>query len=434
EDLLADNNLNEKEKANVSLTQNDYQNQKKLSSSFVRELSEATSSAFQAWVSARKNNSFAEFETDLAIIVGLKRRQADMMGFEAHPYDALLNEYEKGCTTTFLTEIFQKLSPALRELLEKISHCPQVNDDFLRASYPKEDQYTFGLNLLAKLGFDFNKGRQDISEHPFTTNFSATDVRLTTRISEDDFANMTWSCIHELGHGLYEQGLPDAEYGLPLGEYTSLGIHESQSRLWENNVGRSLSFWEHFLPILKEVFPQQLDGVDTDSFYKGINKVQASLIRTEADELTYHFHVIIRFEIEKALIEGTIQARDVPHFWNEQYKKLLGIEVPDNRLGCLQDVHWSHGSFGYFPTYSLGSLYAAQFFEAAKEKLANLENSMRAGHTNGLLNWLRENIHSKGRQFTSDELCRQVTGRPLDVNVFLSYADEKYGRIYDFNR
>lgn len=430
EDLSENDELNEKEKANISLTLYDYQKERRLSSSFVRELSEASSRAFQSWVSAKKNNNFPEFEKELSLIVDLKKRQADMMGFEMHPYDALLNEYEKGCTTAFLTDIFQKLSPALRELLGEISKRPQVEDSFLHEAYPKDLQYKFGLDLLSNLGFDFNKGRQDISEHPFTTNFSATDVRLTTRISENDFANMTWSCIHELGHGFYEQGLPDDEYGLPLGEYTSLGIHESQSRLWENNVGRSLAFWQYYLPILQRSFPDQLKGVDAQVFYKGINRVQPSLIRTEADELTYHFHVMIRFEIEKALIEGTIQAKDVPFVWNEEYHKLLGIQVPDNKLGCLQDVHWSHGSFGYFPTYSLGSLYAAQFFQAAKDQMPGLAASIKNGETSGLLHWLRQHIHSKGRQFTSDELCRQVTGKPLDVSVFLTYVNEKYRGIY----
>jgi carboxypeptidase Taq len=286
------------------------------------------------------------------------------------------------------------------------------------------------MELIRKLGFDFDAGRQDLSEHPFTTNFSAHDVRITTRISENDLSNMTWSCIHEVGHALYEQGLPVEEYGLPLGEYASLSIHESQSRLWENNVGRSEAFWQFHMPLLKKWFPGELGGLPEHDFYKGINKVQSTLIRTEADELTYHFHVMIRYEIEKLLIEGALEIKDIPAYWNEQYEKYLGITVPDDKQGCLQDVHWSHGSFGYFPTYSLGSLYAAQFFNAAKKQIPSLENDITNGNTETLLKWLRGNIHRHGRRFTGTQLCEHITGEALDIRYFLDYAAKKYGDIY----
>jgi carboxypeptidase Taq len=241
---------------------------------------------------------------------------------------------------------------------------------------------------------------------------------------------MTWSCIHEAGHALYEQGLPTGQYGLPLGEACSFSIHESQSRLWENNVGRSKGFWQHWYPSVQRHFPEQFRHIGLAQFYKAINKVQPSLIRTEADEISYHFHVFIRYELEKQLLEGTLQTADIPQFWNEQYKKLLDVNVPDDKQGALQDVHWSHGSFGYFPTYSLGSLYAAQFFAGAKKAIPELEEQIAAGDTAPLLEWLRTTIHNKGRFYTSEELCKEITGEPLNPAYFLQYAAEKYKGIY----
>jgi carboxypeptidase Taq len=241
---------------------------------------------------------------------------------------------------------------------------------------------------------------------------------------------MTWSCIHEAGHALYEQGLPVDQYGLPLGEACSYSIHESQSRLWENNIGRSKGFWQHYYPQLQQHFRQQLGNISLDQFYKGINKVQPSLIRTEADEISYHFHVYIRYELEKRLLEGSLNTADIPLYWNEQYANLLDVAVPDDKQGALQDVHWSHGSFGYFPTYSLGSLYAAQFFAKAQKEMPHLEEQIDSGNTLPLLQWLRQNIHQKGRYFTSEELCEAVTGEPLNTAYFMQYAQNKYASIY----
>jgi carboxypeptidase Taq len=307
---------------------------------------------------------------------------------------------------------------------------PQVDDSFLQQHYPKQQQWDFGMDIIKQLGFDFNAGRQDISEHPFTTSFNAADVRITTRIDENDFSNMLWSCIHETGHALYEQGLPGSGYGLPSGEYASLSIHESQSRLWENNVGRGQAFWEHHYVPLQQCFPGQLNNISPERFYKGINKVQPSLIRTEADELTYHFHVMIRYELEKLLIEGNLSTHDIPAWWNEQYEKYLGVKVTDDKNGCLQDVHWSHGSFGYFPTYSLGSFYAAQMFAAIEQSKPSLSEDVKNGDTSAILNWLRQNIHQYGRTFKSEELCAKACGGPLDIQYFLRYLLDKYGNIY----
>ncbi|HEU4472549.1 MAG TPA: carboxypeptidase M32 [Flavisolibacter sp.] len=429
EDLLQAE-LSPAEKRNVQLSYEDYLKNKKYSSEFVRTLSEQVNRAFHSWIEARKKNAFGLFEKELDALVQLKRQETDILGYEHHPYDALLNEFEKGCTTRLIDKTFAGLLPELQALSARIAAQPQVDDSFLRQHFPKQGQWEWSLFLIEKLGFDLEAGRQDISEHPFSTSFGSRDVRITTRIDENDFGNMTWSCIHEVGHALYEQGLPEEHYGLPLAEACSYSIHESQSRLWENNVGRSFGFWHHYYPYLQRHFPQQFNNVPLEWFYKGINKVQPSLIRTESDEITYHLHVYVRYELEKSLIGNTLSTRDIPAFWNEQYKKLIGVDVPDDKTGCLQDVHWSHGSFGYFPTYSLGSFYAAQFYAKAKEDIPGLEDHLRSGNSSGLLAWLRAKVHSRGRWLTSEELCAEITGKTLDTSAFINYLLDKYVSIY----
>src|SRR6476620_28265 len=415
-ELASRDGLDQFQKKNVERTLEDYKKNKKYTSEFVRALSDQVNKAFHAWIEARKQNKFSIFQPELYKLIALKKEETQLLGFEKHPYDALLDEFEKGCTVGLLDRTFTGIIPKLKELLQKIAARPQVDDSFLQQAFPKQKQWEWGMHLVRQLNFDFEAGRQDISEHPFSTSFNSRDVRITTRIDENDFANMTWSCIHETGHALYEQGLLSEYYGLPLGEACSYSIHESQSRLWENNVGRSFIFWQHFIPELKQYFPEQFKNITLDQFYKGINKVQPSFIRTEADEITYHFHVYIRYELEKKLVEGSLSANDIPAYWNEQYKQLMDITVPDDKKGCLQDVHWSHGSFGYFPTYSLGSFYAAQFFFKASQELNSLKTSISSGQTQSLLQWLRENIHAQGRFYTSEELCKQVTGSGLDVS------------------
>lgn len=429
QDLLS-SDLPPDQKRNVGLTWVDYSRLKKLTPDFVRKMSEAVSASFHAWMEARKQNRFAIFEDKLTPLVALKRQEAELYGYQAHPYDALMNEYEKGATVTMIDKIFEDVKAPLRDLLHREQQKQVVDDSFLYQHFPKQHQWEWGIYLAKQLGFDFESGRQDISEHPFTTNFSSQDVRITTRIDENDFANMTWSTIHEVGHALYEQGLPHEQYGLPLGEYASLSIHESQSRLWENCIGRGTGFWNYYFPKLKEFFPQQFDNVSNEQFVKAINKVQPSLIRTEADELTYHFHVMVRYELEKRLIEGSLPVKEIPLYWNDQYKKLLGVDVPDDKQGCLQDVHWSHGSFGYFATYSLGSFYAAQFWQQAKKQITELELQIStAGETRSLLAWLRSNVHKHGRFYNSDQLCNIVTGKNLDSTVFISYLSEKLNAL-----
>ncbi len=429
-ELAAKNDLEDKEKRNIELTLEDYNKNKKLSSAFVHRMSETVNKSFHAWISSRKENSFAVFQKPLNEVIELKKQEADLLGYENHPYNALLNEYDKGLTVKKVDSVFNTLRPQLSSLLEKLSNLQQVDNNFLHQHFDKDQQWKFGMELLKRMHFDFEAGRQDISEHPFTINFCSNDVRVTTRIDENDFGNMTWSCLHEGGHALYEQSLPSDEYGLPLGEYSSLSIHESQSRLWENCIGRSNAFVEYNYPLLQSFFPSQLKNISADQFYKGINKVHPSFIRTEADELTYHFHVMIRYEIEKMLIEGNIKTIDIPTYWNEHYKKYLGVVVPDDNRGCLQDVHWSHGSFGYFATYSIGSLYAAQFFETILKNNTELYNDIKNGNNLIVFNWLKQHIYRHGRYYNSEDLCKKATGEDLNSQFFIDHVSKKYTDIY----
>jgi len=430
--LMSETTLTGVQKQNVERSFEDYSKLQKVPAEFVREMSEIVNESFHSWMEARKANDFNLFADDLAKLVALKRKEAGYLGFSEHPYDALLNEHDKGTTVALLDDIFNRIKTPLQELLGRIKSEAVIDDSFLHQHYPREKQWAFGMELLKSLGYDFEAGRQDISEHPFSVSFNNQDVRITTRIDENDLAAMTWSCIHELGHALYEQGLPGDQYGLPGGEAASYSIHESQSRLWENHIGRSAVFCEKYFPMLQEYFPDQLSKISTDQFYKAINKVQPSLIRTESDELTYHFHVMIRYELEKKLIEGSLSTRDIPAYWNQQYKEYMGIDVPDDRRGCLQDVHWSHGSFGYFPTYSLGSFYAAQFYETALTGDEAVKVQVSSGDYTALLEWLRKTVHKHGRIYTSEGLCELVSGKTLDINYFLSYLLDKYRKIYNF--
>ncbi|MEO8768606.1 MAG: carboxypeptidase M32 [Ferruginibacter sp.] len=429
-ELANKNDLTDHEKRNVHLSLYDYDRNKKLTPDFVRKMSETVNKSFHSWIQARKENSFSVFQQPLDELIQFKKQEADMLGYEQHPYNALMNDYDKGLTVAITDKLFNTLRPQLSNLLDFIKGQPQVDNHFLSQHFDKDSQWKFGMDILKRMHFDFEAGRQDISEHPFTTSFSSRDVRVTTRIDENDFGNMTWSCIHEGGHALYEQGLPSDEYGLPLGEYCSLSIHESQSRLWENCIGRSLPYWEQNFDLLRSYFPKQFKDITVVQFYQGINKVQPSLIRTEADELTYHFHVMIRYEIEKQLIEGTLKTKDIPAAWNESYDKYLGIKVPDDKHGCLQDVHWSHGSFGYFATYSVGSLYAAQMYAAILKDNPLLVTDISSGKNDGILQWLQQHIYNYGRYYTSEELCKKATGETLNSQYFIDYVTKKYSDIY----
>jgi len=428
--LEKDHSLNAKEQANIRETMRVYKDQKKYTTAFVVEMSKTVSQCFDAWQEARKKSDFSIYRPRLEKLLELKRKECELLGYNDHPYNALLNQFEPGATVATLDALFNEVSNKLVPFIDEITSAKKPDSGFLFRHYSREKQWPYGLELLKLMHFDFDAGRQDISAHPFTTSFSATDVRVTTRINENDIREMIWGCIHEGGHALYEQGLPDEEYGLPSGEAVSLGIHESQSRLWENNVGRSLPFWKFNYKHLQHLFPENLGNIDVESFYAGINAVEPSLIRTSADELTYHLHVLIRYEIEKLLISGKVQVKELPELWNSQYKKYLRIDVPNDAQGVLQDVHWSHGSFGYFPTYSLGSFYAAQFFRQAKIEIAGLDEMLASGEYKPLLDWLRTNIHVHGKTYRAHELCKKVTGEEINFRYFFEYATAKYGRIY----
>ena len=422
--------LSDKERKNVSVTLDAYQKATKFSEAFVIKKSRIESNAYHAWIKAREANDYALFKDALKDLVDLKKSEARKLKASDHLYDALLDIYEPGLTVAQLDPIFEGIKVNLKKLIKKIGKRSQVKSGFLRKKYNWDKQWEFGMEVLRNMGYNFDRGRQDLSAHPFTTSFSPMDVRVTTRVDENDFAYMLWSTIHEGGHALYEQGLSSEDYGLPTGSYISLSIHESQSRLWENHVGRSKDYWNYWFPVLKGEFPTNLKKVDLDKFYAGINRIAPNLIRTEADELHYHFHVLIRYEIEKGLIEGSLSTDDLDTVWNEKYKEYLGISASDANNGILQDVHWGHGSFGYFPTYSLGSFYAAQFFNQAEKDIPKLGKKLTRGKTDALLQWLRENIHQHGRRYEADELCNMITGESLNVDHFLAYTQDKFLNIY----
>lgn len=423
--------LTPEEACNVRVSLEGYQRQQKYSGDFVKRQTQVTADAYEKWATARDANDYNLFKGALKELVNIAREEAEILGYEDHPYDALLDKYEKGARVKALDVLFEDVRQQMVDFCAEIQARPQVEDAFLKQHYDKNKQLDYGTHILKVLSYDFDAGRLDISRHPFTIHFGSNDVRVTTRIDEQDFCNMTWSTIHEAGHALYEQGLQEQYYGLPMGQYISLGIHESQSRLWENNVGRSLTFWQSQYAHLQSVFPEHLQDVSVEDFYKGINKVIPSFIRTESDELTYHFHILIRYELEKGLIEGAIEVDDLAELWNEKYKAYMNLDVPDANRGILQDIHWSHGSIGYFPTYSLGSFYAAQFYQQAEKDIPNLTASIESGNTLPLLEWLRSNIHEHGRFYTAEELCTKITGEPLNFKYFMDYARNKFGQIYN---
>ncbi len=428
---LSNETLALKEKRNVEISLKSFSQNKKFDTDFVIELSKTTSECFQAWQEAKKQDDFGVFEPHLTKMVELKRKQAEILGYEDHPYTALMDEFEPDMTTKEVEVLFEQVKNELTPFIKQVFEAPQVNDAWISKHYNHQKQWDWGIDLLKFCGYDLNTGRQDVSTHPFTTDFGSQDVRVTTRINETDLMEMSWSTLHECGHALYEQGLPIEEYGLPSGTSVSLGIHESQSRLYENNLGRSYNFWQFCYPKLQALFPENLGNISLQDFYKSINKVAPSLIRTSADELTYHSHIMIRFEIEKALIEGSIAVKDIPSVWNEKYKTYLNVDVPSDALGCLQDVHWSHGSFGYFPTYSLGSFYAAQLYAKLSTDIPNYENEVIKGNYQPLLNWLRSNIHKYGSTYKASELCERATGEKLNFKYFMDYAKNKFGNVYE---
>ncbi len=408
-----------------------YQREHKLPAEFVKELAELRSRAQAIWADARAKSDFSLFLPSLKRLVTLKRQEAAYVGYTTTPYDALLDDYEPGLTCADIDPVFKELRDFLAPFLKKLRQADgQLKLSLLKGKFPLPEQEAFNTALLAKIGFDFDAGRLDRSTHPFTTDFHPHDVRITTRYRETDALYALGSTIHEMGHALYEQGLPAEHFSLPQAEAVSLGIHESQSRIWENNIGKSRAFWSYFYPKLQKQFPKPYATIPLETFYRILNRVEPSSIRTEADEVTYNLHIILRYELERDLIEGKIQAKDLPKLWKQKMKSYLGVDVQNDREGVLQDVHWSEGMFGYFPTYTLGNLYAAQFWKTAQEKLPKLETDLKKGQFAPLRDWLRANIHAHGKTYSSSALVKRVTGEPLQAKYFIAYLKDKYSDLY----
>jgi carboxypeptidase Taq len=418
------------ESANIREIRRQYRRLTHLSKELVEEIAKTTSLAHRAWVDAWKAASFADFAPWLGRIVSLKRQEADALGYADSRYDALLDEYEPGTTYRELAELFKALRHDLLPLATVLTHVPPHNDAATVGPLPVKRQQAFAAEVAAKLGFDFSRGRLDASMHPFFAAIGPGDCRLTTRYSESGFGDAFFGTLHELGHGLYEQGLDPARFGQPIGESASLGLHESQARLWENLVGRSRPFWEYFLPRARQVFPEALDNSQLDAFYFAVNQVQASCNRVRADEVTYNFHILVRFDLEQALLAGELKAVDVAGAWNEAYRHYLGIIPANDREGCLQDSHWSAGQFGYFPAYALGNIIAAQLFERADEDLGDLWPAFARGDFSGLLGWLQDRVYRHGRRFSTTRLVSQITGRTPDHTPLIRHLRQKYEELY----
>ncbi|HEX7550170.1 MAG TPA: carboxypeptidase M32 [Candidatus Methylomirabilis sp.] len=408
-----------------------YDRATRIPATLVQELARTSTLAQDVWMEARKASDFGRFRPWLEKLIGLKREEAKAVGRGGTLYDALLDEYEPGETAARLTLVFAELRTALVDLVGRIAASGRRPDlAILHRAYPIAAQEAFGKAVVAAFGFDFQAGRLDVTTHPFCSGIGPGDTRLTTRYNLHDFGDAFFSILHEAGHGLYDQGLDPEHYGTPMGEAVSLGIHESQSRLWENFVGRSRAFWEYWLPRARQVFPDALDGVGLDGFVFAINDVRPSLIRVDADEATYNLHILLRFELEQALIAGDLSVADLPAAWNERMVRDLGSAPPDDAQGCLQDIHWSGGSFGYFPTYTLGNLYAAQFFAKARAELGDLEEQFRRGEFVPLKEWLNQKIHREGQRKRAVDLVATVTGEPLNPAYLLRHLREKLGTLY----
>ncbi len=409
----------------------DYERARKLPAEFVAEITRVRAHARAAWVEARQQANFAMFQPALEQMVTMARRQAELLGYADHPYDALLDGYEPGMRTTQVRELFAQLRAGLAPLVRAVVAKPDaVDDSLLHYDYDEQTQLRFIERILGMIGYDFVRGRQDLAPHPFCISFAPSDVRITTRVARNELNQALFGSLHEMGHALYEQGISSDLIRSPLAIGASLGIHESQSRMWENLVGRSRAFWQFFFPLLQETFPQQLADSDAEQFYCAVNRAQPSLIRVEADELTYNLHIMLRFDLEVALLDGSLRVADLPAAWNERMQQDLGITPPNDALGVLQDMHWASGLIGYFPTYTLGNVISAQFFAAARKAIPDMDAQFAAGSFDTLLNWLRSNIHIHGRKFTPNELLQRVTGTSLDATPYLTYLREKFGALY----
>lgn len=410
----------------------DYNRRVRMPQALVEAITRESILGQQAWVLARAENNYAAFAPHLTKMIGLKREQAQAIGYSEHPYDALLDEYEPAARTSQVALVLSALRKELAPLVANIVQSARRPDEsLLTRHFPVDAQESFGRQVAQALGFDFRRGRLDVTHHPFCSSMGPHDCRITTRYDAHYLPSAFFGTLHEAGHGMYDQGLRADQYGLPPGTYVSLGIHESQSRLWENFVGRRRSFWSHFLPLAQQSFPAALSDVKLDDFYFAINAVRPSLIRVEADEATYNLHIIIRFELEQALITGELSVAELPAAWRQKYRENLGIEPPTDADGVLQDIHWSAGLFGYFPTYTLGNLYAAQFFEAADRDLGGLDAQFERGEFQPLLAWLQNNIHRHGQCYTAAELGSMISQQPLSPRSLMSHLRDKLEPLYE---
>jgi len=409
----------------------DYERARKLPEPFVEELAQTQSRAFQAWLKARAESAWPVFQPHLEKIVELLQLKANLLGYEGSPYNALIEDFERGMTAEKLGAIFNELGGRQSNLVKEIADTGRRPDlVWLNQRWHEQAQWDFTMLVLADLGFDLEAGRQDKSPHPFTTTIDIADVRITTRIDPRDPFKVISSSIHEFGHALYEMNFQQKDRRTPLANAPSLGLHESQSRGWENLIGRSLPFWKHYTPLLQQHFPGHLNQITPEQVYRVVNLVEPSLIRVDADECTYNLHIIMRFEIEQALIEGKMKVADIPEAWNEKMKRYLCVDVPDDARGCLQDVHWAHAAMGYFPSYALGNLYASQIFEIVQRDIPNLWEAVEEADFEPLRDWLREHIHKHGRRKTATQFVRDISGKQPSSEPYLKYLETKYSKLY----
>ena len=415
---------------NIREVRREYNRAAKLPKSLVEEIAKTTTLAKNAWGKARAESDFGKFAPHLTKLLDLKRQVADLIGWESEPFDALMDEFEPGAKAAEVQVVFEGVKADLVPLVAALKDAPRQPDTSIRERHcPRESQQAFNRRIAEAYGLDFERGRIDVSTHPFCTSMSPRDVRLTTRYDEHYMPMSLFGVMHEVGHALYEQGLDTDHTGTPMGAYCSLGIHESQSRLWENQVGRSNAFWRHFYPQLQEAFPTLAD-VAREDWCHAINTVRPSLIRVEADEVTYNLHIMLRFELERKMIRDEIAIKDIPEAWNTGMRELLGVTPPDDAQGCLQDIHWSLGIFGYFPTYALGNLYSAQFFEAAGRDMPDLEEQIGRGQLQPLREWLREKVHRQGRRYRANKLVEVVSGEKLSPRPYVNYLNTKFRALY----
>lgn len=415
----------------VKVAKKAYEKQAKVPLPLLMETIKTTSIANEAWVKAKSQADFSIFEPHLVKIVDLRKQYVDLFKPYDHVYDPLLDDFEPGMKTAEVKAIFEKLRPQQVQLIQEIAEKEPIENSFIKQYYKEDHQEIFGRYVITRFGYDWNRGRLDVSPHPFTTEFGLGDVRITTRYLKEDPGSAIFSTMHEAGHALYGQGVAEKYKRHPLRGAASLAIHESQSRLWENIIGRSREFWTFFYPSLQMLFPNHLENVSLTDFYRGINKVEPSFIRVEADEATYNLHIMLRLEIELGLMEGTIEVADLPEIWNSKMNEYLGITPPDDAKGVLQDVHWSGGMIGYFPTYALGNLASVQLWDKLLEENPNVPDEIAQGKFETILGWMREHVHQYGGKYEPQEIMLKATGAKITPEPYMAYLRKKYSEIYD---